>query len=39
MVQGWNCAAIAVFHSSKDVLRLLLEQGADPTMKSHYRKR
>ena len=27
--KGWNCVAIAVFHNSKDAVRLLLQHGAD----------
>ena len=36
--KGWNCVAIAVFHDSKDATRLLLQHGADPTVKNQYGK-
>lgn len=37
-LKGWNCACIAVFHDSRKVLRLLLENGADPSIRSSYNK-
>jgi hypothetical protein len=37
-LKGWTCACIAVFHDSRKVLRLLLEHGGDPNMKSSYNK-
>ncbi|CAM9094400.1 unnamed protein product [Ectocarpus sp. 4 AP-2014] len=37
-LKGWNPAAIAVFHESKAALKLLLEHGADPHLKSSYNK-
>ena len=36
--KGWNCAAIATFHETKKCLRILLKNGADPTVKNSYRK-
>lgn len=36
--KGWNATAIAVFHHSKRVLRLLLEHGGDVTAKNQYGK-
>jgi ankyrin repeat protein len=36
--KGWNCAAIATFHEQKAALAMLLENGADPTIKNSYRK-
>eukprot|EP01031_Cornospumella_fuschlensis_P031353 gene31353-37891_t len=37
-LKGWTCACIAVFHDSRKVLRLLLEHGADPNIRSSYNK-
>merc|ERR1712023_235146 len=37
-LKGWNCCAIAAFHSSKDVLALLLEHGGNPYIRSYYNK-
>jgi ankyrin repeat protein len=37
-LKGWTCCAIAVFHDSRKVLRLLLEHGADPNIRSSYNK-
>jgi len=37
-LKGWSCCCIAVFHESKKVLRLLLEHGADPNLRSSYNK-
>lgn len=37
-LKGWNCVCIAVFHNSKDVLRLLLQNGGDPNARSSYNK-
>ena len=37
-MKGWNCIAVAVFHKSKKVIPILLDHGADPTMRSTYNK-
>ena len=37
-LSGWTCACIAVFHDSRKVLQLLLENGADPNIRSSYNK-
>ena len=37
-LKGWTCACIAVFHDSRKVLALLLENGADPNIRSTYNK-
>lgn len=37
-LKGWNCCCIAVFHNSTRSLRLLLEHGGDPLVKSSYQK-
>lgn len=37
-LKGWTCVCIAVFHDSKKVLRLLLEHGGDPNIRSSYNK-
>jgi ankyrin repeat protein len=37
-LKGWNCCCIAVFHSSLKVLRMLLEHGGNPVMRSMYNK-
>lgn len=37
-LKGWSCVAIAVFHDSLKVLSLLLEHGADPSLRSSYNK-
>lgn len=37
-LKGWSCACIAVFHDSKKVLALLLQEGADPLIRSSYNK-
>lgn len=37
-LKGWSCACIGVFHESKECLRLLLENGADPSLRSSYNK-
>lgn len=37
-LKGWTCVCVAVFHNSLRVLRLLLEHGGDPTIKSSYNK-
>ena len=34
--KGWNVAAIATFHQQKACLRLVLDAGADPTVKNAY---
>lgn len=36
--RGWTPVAIAVFHESKKSLRVLLEHGADPSLKNQYNK-
>ncbi|OQR92508.1 hypothetical protein ACHHYP_03642 [Achlya hypogyna] len=36
--KGWTPIAIAVFHQSKRVARLLLEHGANPRLKNQYNK-
>ncbi|RYG69027.1 ankyrin repeat domain-containing protein [archaeon] len=37
-LKGWTCACIAVFHDSHKVLKLLLEHGADPNIRSSYNR-
>jgi len=37
-LKGWTCVCIAVFHDSRKVLRLLLEHGGDPNIRSSYNK-
>lgn len=37
-LKGWTCVCIAVFHDSRKVLRLLLEHGGDPSIRSSYNK-
>ena len=37
-LKGWTCTAVAVFHHSLRVLRLLLEYGGDPSIRSSYHK-
>lgn len=37
-MKGWSCVCIAVFHESLKVLKLLLEKGADPNIRSSYNK-
>ncbi len=37
-LKGWSCCCIAVFHNSTKALRLLLENGGDPLLKSSYQK-
>jgi len=37
-LKGWTCCCIAVFHDSRKVLKLLLEAGADPNIRSTYNK-
>jgi ankyrin repeat protein len=37
-LKGWNCVAVGVFHHSLAVLRLLLEHGGDPSVRSSYNK-
>ena len=34
--KGWNIAAIATFHQQKACLRMILDAGADPTVKNAY---
>jgi len=36
--KGWTCVCIAVFHDSRKVLQLLLENGGDPNVRSSYNK-
>jgi hypothetical protein len=37
-LKGWSCVCVAVFHHSLRVLRLLLEHGGDPSIRSSYNK-
>jgi hypothetical protein len=37
-LKGWTCVCIAVFHDSRRVLKLLLENGGDPNIRSSYNK-
>lgn len=37
-MKGWSCVCIAVFHDARRCLRLLLEHGGDPNLKSSYNK-
>jgi ankyrin repeat protein len=37
-LKGWTCVCIAVFHSSRKVLKLLLEHGGDPSIRSSYNR-
>jgi ankyrin repeat protein len=37
-LKGWTCVCIAVFHDSRKVLKLLLENGGDPNIRSSYNK-
>jgi ankyrin repeat protein len=37
-LKGWTCVCIAVFHDSRKCLKLLLEAGGDPNIKSSYNK-
>mmetsp|Transcript_11959 Transcript_11959/g.16446 ORF Transcript_11959/g.16446 Transcript_11959/m.16446 type:complete len:305 (-) Transcript_11959:75-989(-) len=37
-LKGWTCVCIAVFHDSRKVLPLLLQNGGDPSMRSTYNK-
>ena len=37
-MKGWNCCCIAVFHSSLKVLKLLLQNGGNPSARSMYNK-
>lgn len=37
-MKGWTCVCIAVFHDSKKVLKLLLDHGGDPGIRSTYNK-
>lgn len=37
-LKGWTCVCIAVFHDSRKVLRLLLEHGGDPNIRSSYNR-
>jgi ankyrin repeat protein len=37
-LKGWTCVCIAVFHDSRKVLKLLLESGGDPNIRSSYNK-
>ncbi|KUF99317.1 hypothetical protein AM588_10009527 [Phytophthora nicotianae] len=36
--RGWTPVAIAVFHEAKKSLRVLLDNGADPSLKNQYNK-
>jgi hypothetical protein len=37
-LKGWTCVCIAVFHDARRVLKLLLEHGGDPNIRSSYNK-
>ncbi len=37
-LKGWSCVCIAIFHDSIKVLRMLLDNGGDPNLKSSYNK-
>ena len=37
-LKGWSCVCIAVFHDARKVLKLLLENGGDPNIRSTYNK-
>ena len=37
-LKGWTCVCVAVFHDSKKVLKLILEHGGDPNIRSTYNK-
>lgn len=37
-MKGWTCVCVAVFHHSLRVLRLLLQHGGDPSIRSSYQK-
>lgn len=37
-LKGWNCVAVAVFHHSLKVLKLLLQNGGNPSIRSSYGK-
>jgi ankyrin repeat protein len=37
-LKGWSCVCVSIFHSSFRVLRILLQYGGDPTIKSSYNK-
>lgn len=37
-LKGWTCVCIAVFHDARKVLRLLLEHGGDPNIRSSYNR-
>jgi ankyrin repeat protein len=37
-LKGWTCVCIAVFHNSRKVLKLLLEHGGDPNIRSSYNR-
>lgn len=37
-LKGWSCVCIAVFHDSRKVLKMLLENGGDPNIRSTYNK-
>jgi ankyrin repeat protein len=37
-LKGWTCVCIAVFHDSRKVLKLLLEHGGDPNIRSSYNR-
>ena len=36
--KGWTCVCIAIFHDSRRALRLLLDHGGDPSIRSSYNK-
>ena len=37
-MKGWSCSCIAIFHNSRKVLALMLDHGADPSIRSSYNK-
>ena len=37
-IKGWSCCCIAVFNDSKKSLKLLLQNGGDPNIRSSYNK-
>lgn len=37
-LKGWSCVCIGIFHESKECLKLLLDHGGDPSLRSSYNK-
>lgn len=37
-LKGWNICCICVFHNSMKALRVILDHGGDPAMRSTYNK-